>query len=586
MDPIDQIKAKIDIVDLISEYFPLKKMGRNFAALCPFHKDSKPSFMVSPDRQIFRCFSCEKRGDIFAFIQEKEGLDFRESLEFLAKKAGVTLPRYDKKARDEKEKLFEINQLAAKLYHHILLNTRTGALYRKYLQDRKIDKNQWVKFYLGASPRQSILAKFLQSKGFTISEIAQSGLLVAGEPGKFFDRFFARIIFPIFDVQGRIVGFSGRVIDEKSEPKYLNSPETPIFQKGSHLFGLNLAKEAIKGQGFAILTEGEFDVIASHGAGIENVVAVKGTSLTENQVNLLCRFCDQISICFDMDLAGDAAARRGIELADSAGLSIKVIQIPGAKDPDEAVKKSPNLWKKAIAEAIPVYDWLIVEATRRYDAASPYGAKKITDEITPIMAAISDEVVKAHYFQKLAARLAIAESALWEKAARFLPKKLAPTEVESETKPAAVDRLQSLSEYFLALILQGAAFVKSRQFWPELNFIHSSLRNFYQEIIISTLGKANFDLKSFTKAQTGATLPILDNLLFINLGTALDSEVAFGQELTKVWQKLCQLYYKEKIASTLAEIKQAKQEKRDSDKLTNNLNFLLKQLASLQKGVN
>ena len=583
MDPIDQIKAKIDIVDLISSYVPLKKMGRNFAARCPFHQETKPSFMISPDRQIFRCFGCEKKGDIFGFIQEKEGFTFRESLEFLAKKAGVTLPRYDKKTRDQKERLTEINTLAAKLYRHILLNTRTGAAARKYLESRGIQSALWEKFNLGFAPPQPVLEKFLTKAGFGFSEIAQSGILVAGDFGRFFDRFRQRLIFPIFNLQGAVVGFSGRVINSQQEPKYLNSPETLIFQKGSNLYGLNLAKDAVKATGFAILVEGEFDVIASHVAGVENVVAVKGTALTDDQIKLISRFTDQISLCFDVDLAGDAAARRGIELADRAGLNIKVIRIARAKDPDEAVRKSKDLWIGSVESAIPVYDWLIEEVFGRYDGKTAYGAKKISDEILPALARISDEVVRAHYFQKLASKLSLTEEALWEKAAKF--KNLGKVEISEtqEEQAEPVSRHQKLSEYYLALLLAGHQFVNSRKDWLDPEAICTDLRNFYQEIIISTLGAGDFDIKNFSASLVPENLKILDGLLFINLGQSLESAAVFESELKKTVQALGQLYYKEKIAQTLSEIKAARQDKDNSDKLAANLNGFLQKLASLQK---
>lgn len=583
MDPIDQIKAKIDIVDLISQYVPLKKMGRNFAARCPFHSETKPSFMISPDRQIFRCFGCEVKGDIFAFIQEKEGFTFRESLEFLAKKAGVTLPRYDKKTRDEKERLAEINTLAAKLYRHILLNTRTGAVARKYLQGRKIAPALWEKFNLGFAPPQPVLEKFLTKAGFGFAEIAQSGILVAGDFGKFFDRFRQRLIFPIFNLQGTIIGFSGRVINDQQEPKYLNSPETLIFQKGSNLYGLNLAKDAVKNTGFAILTEGEFDVIASHAAGAENVVAVKGTALTGDQIKLISRFTDQIALCFDVDLAGDAAARRGIELADQAGLNIKVIRIAGAKDPDEAVRKSKDLWTGSVNAAIPVYDWLIEEVFGRYDGKTAYGAKKISDEILPVLARISDEIVRAHYFQKLASKLGLTEEALWEKAAKFKDSQKVEIVERQEEQAEPVSRAEKLSEYYLALLLQGHQFVNSRKDWPDPESIVIDLRNFYQEIIISILGAGDFDIKNFSASLGAENLKILDSLLFISLGQSLDSEAAFGEELKKTVKSLNQSYYKEKIAQTLSEIKVARQDKGNSDKLAVNLNNFLQKLASLQK---
>ena len=407
IDQVDEIKNKVDIVEIISSYIPLKKMGRNLGGLCPFHGEKTPSFMVSPERQSFKCFGCGEGGDVFTFMEKIEGWDFRETLEELAKRAGVKLTD-QKVSRGSKvrEKLIDINNLVSKFYSHILDNHPSGKVARDYLVNRGVDETLWKKFGLGYSPDGwENTYNFLKKRGFAEPDIALSGLVVGRERNagrsSFYDRFRGRIMFPIKDSRGTILGFSGRVLKDAKEAKYINSPETPIFNKGSLLFGLDLARTAIRDKNETVLVEGEFDVISAHKAGVTNTVASKGTALTEKQVATIARLCENVALCFDMDLAGDAASRRGIELLDMAGLTVKVVRLSGGKDPDELAQKDPKGFTKAIEQAVNVYDYLIDSACERNDTKTADGKKKIGREVLSVIAKISDDLVRGHYETKL-----------------------------------------------------------------------------------------------------------------------------------------------------------------------------------------
>jgi len=574
-DPVEEIKSKIDIVEFISEYLPLKKMGRNFAAKCPFHAESKPSFMISPDRQIFRCFGCDEKGDIFAFLEKKEGLSFPEALEVLAKRAGVTLERFEPRKKSELEKLLAITNWAAKLFHYLLTKHDLGRRARIYLGKRGIKEKTMIDFSLGYAPKSGgFLSKFLESKGFQLPDVVLSGLLISRAQGGYFDRFRDRIIFPIKDVKGQVVGFSGRVIEldgeeiSEKEPKYLNSPETPIFQKGNLLYGLDLAKDAIREKNLAILVEGEFDVISSHQANVKNVIGVKGTSLTREQVGLVSRFSENMAICFDTDSAGDAAVRRGIELAEQAGMNIKVIQTDGFKDPDEMIKDSPQKWQEIVERSVPVYDWLIDSALRRFDRATAEGKKKIGQELLPIFSRISDELVKAHYLQKLAASLRVTEEVLW----RALDKNKAKTLVfedvavsKNTTDIRSKDKLSLLCERFLALILQGWEFCENRDFWPQpAAFPSGPLKKIFEDIIISPLAKRSkkkesFELGHFLKSLPEETIALADRLVLTDLGDVLEDKIKFKAELEKRAKEIKIYSLKKELKELSFEIQEAEQ---------------------------
>ena len=353
MSQIDEVLAKTDIVELIGSYLPLKKAGRNFKALCPFHAEKTPSFIVSPERQIFKCFGCQIGGNALKFLMEYEKMDFGEALRFLAQRAGITLRDYRPGPQEAKrERLLQLNHLAAELYHFLLTEHRAGEPGRKYLAQRGIKKETIEEFNLGYAPlRRNLLEEFLVGKkGFSREELELSGLIFKNNKGQLGDRFFQRLIFPLTDQRGNVLGFSGRLIfPREGTGKYINTPETPLYHKSQMLFGLAQAKEAIRQEKKVLVVEGEFDMISPYQAGIKNVVAIKGSALTEEQVKLLHRFSEEILLALDEDSAGDAATRRGIQVALNEGLNVFVVSLLGKyKDPDEAVRANLGFFKQRI----------------------------------------------------------------------------------------------------------------------------------------------------------------------------------------------------------------------------------------------
>lgn len=468
MDQVDEIKSKIDIVEVISSYIPLKKTGRNFAGLCPFHSEKTPSFMVSAERQVFKCFGCSEGGDVFTFLEKIEGWDFREALEELAKRAGVKLTAVKVSSGAKlKEKLVTINNLCSKFYKYLLLKHKAGERARAYLAERGIPQTLWEKFDLGYAPAEwESLANFLTKRGYTLSDIATAGLVIgrgAGSGSGYYDRFRDRLMFPIKDSRGTILGFAGRLIEQETrngeqetrkEAKYINSPETPIFTKGNLLFGLDIARSVIREANEVVLVEGEFDVLSSHIANVGNVVASKGTALTQMQVATLSRLCERVVLCFDTDLAGDAAARRGIELLDLAGMTIKVARLGKFKDPDEMAQKDPQGFRAAIKSGVDIYDYFIDSAASRNNPKTPVGKKKIGQEILSVLSKISDDLVRAHYISKLAAILDLETQLIADAVSKSANKFMADeATVDGSSRSADVAPRIGREEYFLALLV-------------------------------------------------------------------------------------------------------------------------------------
>ena len=407
MDQIEEIKQKVDMAELVQEYVPLKRAGRNFKGLCPFHGEKTPSFMVNPELQIYKCFGCGEGGDAYSFLQKIEGMEFGEALQTLAKRVGVTLESYRPSGAEEmREKLIGINMLAAQAYHYVLTKHKAGKGALEYLQGRGISTEGIEKFQLGFAPDEwEFLTNYMSKKKYGADDLRRVGLVVEG---KNYDRFRNRIMFPLTNARGQIMGFAGRILGGEGQAKYVNTPETEIYHKSELLYGLDVTRSEVKHAGWAVVVEGEIDMIASWQAGVKNAVAIKGSALTERQVEILRRICDTVALALDADVAGDVAARRGIEIADKAGLMIKMVRLAGAKDPGELAIQKPEEWKKAVAEAIPIYDFYIESAVARY-GVDISGKKKIGAELLPIWANISDEIVKAHYIKKLAEVLGVHE---------------------------------------------------------------------------------------------------------------------------------------------------------------------------------
>lgn len=557
MDQLDEIRSKIDIVTLISEYLPLKKTGRNFKALCPFHSEKAPSFIVSPERQIFRCFGCGTGGDVFTFLMKMEGMEFGEALQTLAKRAGIKLVSYRPSGREaEKEKLYAVNHLTSEFYHYLLVSHAVGKKALGYVLGRGITKDSIKNFKLGFAPSLwNGLQKFLiGKKGYKPDDLQKAGL-VTQVRGQARDFFRERIVFPLKDHRGNVVGFSGRVLPGKSEsaPKYINIAETLVYQKGSLLYGLNLAKGAVKKEGTVVVVEGEFDVISSFQAGVENAVAIKGSALTQDQCRLLKRFGETLIFALDRDIAGDAAARRGIEIADAFGFDLKVVELPEGKDPDELAQKSPQAWKKAVAQAVPVYDFFIDSALSRFDGRSPSGKRRIGDEVLPALKKIGNDLVRAHYVKILAERLALPEEALvtqMEKISLTFDERPSLPE-KKEEKPS---RRQLLEVYLFSLLLQAK---KERQLLkrkasllvktPALARIIKLLRGYFRK-------RKRFSSSSFAKTLPQELIEIYNGFFLKDLGEKLEDEEWSEKEVLRVFFELEKLDLGQKLGGVSREI--------------------------------
>jgi len=405
---VEEIKKKLDIVNVISKFITLKKRGRTHMACCPFHQEKTPSFTVSPELQIFKCFGCGKSGDVFTFIQEFEKIDFREALEITAKMAGVTLIRSSNYNQEEshKKRLFSLNFEIAKFFHYILLTHPLGKNCFDYLKNRGLSIKTIKEFVLGFAPdKDDLILNYLKKKNFTENEINNSGCFSKSQYGRTYNRFKNRLIFPLFNHRGDICGFSGRVLPgaDKNQAKYINSPETEIYHKSDLVYGLNLSKDAVRESRACLVSEGEFDMISPYQAGIKNIVAVKGTAFTENQLRLLHRFCDSLILALDSDFAGNTAALRSIELADSLDFDIKVLDLsPRFKDPDEAVNKDLEFFKTRLQKVLPVWDFVINSAVKQFGTDSPRGKKQVLALCLPFISKINNAVIRSDYLKKLA----------------------------------------------------------------------------------------------------------------------------------------------------------------------------------------
>ncbi len=427
---VQEIKDRLNIADIIGGYLPLKKAGVNFKANCPFHNEKTPSFNVNTQKQIWHCFGCGEGGDAFGFVMRYENVDFKEALKILAQKAGVVLPDYkpkDQKLEQEKEQVYRINLYATKLYHQVLLQDKQALIAREYLAKRGLSPETIEQWQIGFAPQGfHYLLEALDKKKISRELMVKAGVVVKGEGQKYYDRFRGRITFPIFDPFGKPIGFSARILpefDEGKAGKYINSPETLIYQKSKILFGLNFAKDAIRKTKEAIVAEGQMDVIASHQAGVKNIIATSGTALTLEQLNLLKRLADTLLFCFDSDSAGQLALRRAVESAITLDFNLKVIKILNAKDADELISQGGNLWPEAISKASPFFDYHIKEAFSQYEGKVEE-KKKIAKDVLSLLTRLPDPVEQDHYLLQLAKNLGTSEKALRESLGKVSKKPL------------------------------------------------------------------------------------------------------------------------------------------------------------------
>lgn len=487
-DARDEIKARISIEDLAGEYLELKRTGRNFKALSPWTNERTPSFIISPDKQIWHDFSSGKGGDIFGFIMEVEGMNFREALEFLARKAGVEIETFDSKRSKEiaekKERLRKILQISANFYQHMLIRDKEALRY--VFRNRKLSKEIVQEFKIGFAPNgQKTLTNFLLKKGFTINDIRDAGLLnrFGG------DIFRNRMVIALQDSSGSPVGFTGRVIkDEPNAPKYLNTPQTLLYDKSSNIFGLSQAKNEIRKAGFVVVVEGNMDVISSHQAGVKNVVATAGTAMTVHHLKALGRFSNDVRLCFDSDQAGISATERAISLGQQAGVELSIItlnQSAGeAKDPDELIQKDLELWNDSISKPQPAIEWTFDQYEKRLNMITAVGKKEFSTTALKLVENLNDPVEKDFYIEQIAKRIGVSKAILLgkfdEKPKTIKPKRRIKIEKVND---------RFIDEYIyeddlLALAIKEQKFAKMLRKLQN-NILHGKQRNNILEILKS-----------------------------------------------------------------------------------------------------
>jgi len=412
---IEEVQARTDIVDLISTYIPLKRTGRNFKALCPFHNEKTPSFFVSPQKQIFHCFGCGEGGGVIQFLMLFEKVSFIEAVEILAKRLGLEVPFQKKSLQDRlKTVLYELTEKASKFFLDELLTTPQGELARKYLLKRGINGETIRQFRLGYAPGKNTLLEFMRKKGYNLEILEKASLIIPKREGGYMDMFRERIIFPIFDVKGRVVGFGARALrEDKDTPKYINSLENPIYGKRNHLYGFNFSKEEISKKNCAIVVEGYFDMITPYQEGIKNIVASLGTALTLEQINLLKRYTKNVILIFDSDKAGQLATLRALDLFLENGLKIGIVKMPQGFDPDSFIrKKGKEKFLELIQEKLDFFDYKVGVLKDTYDLDSIDGKTTVAEEMLRTINKITREVEKYEYVKKLASLLSVREEVL------------------------------------------------------------------------------------------------------------------------------------------------------------------------------
>ncbi len=424
--PVEQIKSRLSIVDVVGSYIKIDKAGNSFKALCPFHNEKSPSFNVSPSRDAYYCFGCNRGGDIFSFVEEIEGIEFVDALKILAARAGVELKRENMVEKSARERLYMVMEEATVLYESLLLKIEPV---KEYLASRGLTGETMASFRVGYVPNEWRTAyDHLRAKGYTDEEIEKVGLTKKVEGKGYYDRLRGRVMFPIFDASGRVVAFSGRVFgvqknqDGTDVAKYINSPETPLYDKSSVLFGYDRAKKTMRTQNFCVLVEGQMDLIMSHQAGVTNTVAVSGTALTEKHLSLLKRLSDNLVFAFDADDAGLAATGRAFQIALALGMNVRVASIPDGKDPADYIlknaKDNPTGWGSVIADSKHIMDfYLSTLATKGYDARGY--RDEVEKKVLPLILAMQSKIEQAHFIVEVARKLGVAENAVWEEVKRL-----------------------------------------------------------------------------------------------------------------------------------------------------------------------
>lgn len=451
MDAKEEVRSRLAIEDVVGEYVQLKRAGRNWKGLSPFSGEKTPSFFVSPDKSIWHDFSSNQGGDIFSFVMMAEGIDFRAALELLARKAGVDLSMYESKgARDiaeRKKRAYAALESSATYYQRTLLASTSTV---EYVKKRGLNRQVVHDFRLGYAPSTGrALMDFLFSKGYKEAELRDAGLI--GSRGN--DIFRERLTVPLMDGQGQVIGFTARLVrDIEGAPKYLNTPQTLLYDKGRHVFGLHLAKEAIRKNDYTVIVEGNLDVISSHQAGVKHVVATAGTALTEHHLKALSRLTNHVRLAFDADKAGVAATERAIPIAQAVGVELGIVSMPDdAKDPDELIQKDPTAWVEAIETSVPAIEWVVSQYERRYDVKTALGKRQLTTQTLALLGGVNDPIEREHYLQLLSAKTGATLEALNQRVEQLEENKT-PQRLKNVKEEVLEVRENVQQDYLLALM--------------------------------------------------------------------------------------------------------------------------------------
>jgi len=595
---VDQIKQKLDIVDVLGEYLKLSKAGRNFKARCPFHGEKDASFMVSPERQIWHCFGCGLGGDIFGFVMKMEGLEFTDALRLLARRAGVILKKQDPQIQSQKNRLHEICELATKFFETQLIKTPAGEKALKYLKSRGL-KDETIKTWrLGfAHDQWRALHDFLIGRGFKEAEMLQAGLVTTSnqDSGKkevrCYDRFRSRIIFPIFDLQGQVIAFGGRIFgDKKNEDmaKYLNSPQTPLYDKSSVLYGLNQAKLEIRRQDLCVIVEGYMDLIMSHQAGVENVVASSGTALTENHLNIISRYTKNLAMAFDSDEAGGMATNRSIDLALKKDLNVKIILMKD-KDPADVIKKDSNEWPEIIKDGKGVMEFYFQHAFAKFNSKNLEGKKEIEKALLPVIKSISSRTEQSDWLKELAQRLHFDEKDLLADMRTIkvlpidnIPERLPFYQAEKLSEPKS--RVDGLEERFLGLCLVNPQYLAELEVAEE-DFCNEALGKIFGETKKFLNKKSGKDLTEHLRSSLAPELKMKVDYLFLQVEQHPKTEEDIIWEIKTCLKELKLLRLRQRLTQLSFEIKDAQSEKDKPkiEKLLKKFNQLTAELVAAAK---
>jgi DNA primase len=516
MSQAEEVKSKLDIVEVIREYIPVKAVGANFQALCPFHNEKSPSFVISPDKQIWHCFGCGRGGDVFSFVMEKEGLGFIEAMRLLAPKAGVTLINENPEEYSKRNRILDILELSGKYYAYNL-NNSVNKIPLKYLDKRGLNSETINEWQLGYSPDSwdslynFLKARPLSGQKFSNEEMFEAGVIIKKDPNRgqsgYYDRFRDRIMFPIWDVNNNLIAFTARVNPEKEKTekmgKYINSPQSAVYDKSRVLFALNKAKTAIRKADLAIVVEGQMDAISCHQAGFTNVVASSGTALTREQVTLLKRFTNNIALSFDMDDAGQMAADRGIKEVLAQEMNLKIIVLPYGKDPDECLKNNPADFKKAVYEAKPMLEYYFNKISDGLNLSELDNKQLVAKKMLAMIALVSNNLERDFWLKKLSADLEINEAVLRENLDKNLSTIVRTSGVENNINVAGLvsqnlSREEKLSELLLSLLIKFPDFLSYtiNNLEPDLLAGEGNI-GFYKSLIIYYNKVAILDYKEF-----------------------------------------------------------------------------------------